>query len=84
MKIDAQTLRQFAAVALPLVQQFGGKDPRIAQVGEIASALLGENKTPETAPLKQDMDAALKNLVADRRKATQEAREALKFKPPSP
>lgn len=79
MKIDVNQLRQLAGIALPLVRQFGGSNPMVAQLAGIVGGLLGED--PQTAPVKQEIDAALKDSIAARRKASSEAREELKWKP---
>lgn len=79
--MNLDMVRKLAAVALPLVRQFGGSNPKVSQLAGIVGGLLGES--PETAPMKQEIDAALRDSIAERRRASQDARDELKWKPPA-
>jgi hypothetical protein len=80
MKIDAQQIQSLADVALPLIRQFGGSNLVVAQLAAVVGRLA--EQTPATEPIKQKIDVALLDSIAARRKASEEAREQLKWKPP--
>jgi hypothetical protein len=78
--MNIEQAKQLANVALPLIRQFGGSNPKVAQLANIVGGIVGE--TDGGAPVKQEIDAALRDSIASRRKASEEAREQLKWKPP--
>ena len=80
MKIDPAQLQALAHVAIPLVRKFAGSNPTVAKLADVVGGLLGDG--PALAPSKQEIDAALRDSIAARRKASEEAREQLKYKPP--
>ena len=80
MKIDLATAKRLADVALPIIRQFGGSNPAVAKLADVVGGIVGE--TTGGAPVKQVIDAALADSIAARRKASEEAREQLKWKPP--
>jgi hypothetical protein len=80
--VPLNLLKRLAPLAVELARSKAGGNPLVNQVISAASGLLGQHPDPAAKPVKQQLDAETADALASLRRAGEEARASVRYRPP--